>query len=161
MSEIKEAVMLFRSELESIEIEDLKVFAQNALSLTSDSFYKDASTVAHTKKTFKIVKALLEQEGTKGALKDVMLVATLLQDICENDLPDNLKHLHPLCVKEFLKDIEDNVQKPVFDGIINIIEGHEAEKSPSTQLDARPGTPGFIIALANKIARMDFITVEL
>jgi|SRR5579875_2275086 len=161
MTEVQKAVLTFRNEIESIESLDIKTFVQNALNLTKPSFYEDEEVVNHTKKVFKIVKEFLDTEGTKGALRDLMLVAVLLSDIALNELPENLKHLHPLVAKDYFKEIQSDLQKPVIEGIIDIIESHEGSNAPTKALDPRPGQPGFIIALANKIARFDFVDVHL
>jgi hypothetical protein len=159
MAEIKEAVLVFREEIEEIVSEDLKVFLQNALSLTKESFYKNKETVTHTKNVFKIVNQLLKEEGTQGMLRDIILTAVVLSDIALNELPDDLKHLHPVAAETILRELKNDLAKPVYDGLLNIIEGHEGEKSPSASLEPKPGQPGFIVALANKIARFDFVTI--
>lgn len=161
MTELKPAVILFRGELESLETEELSNFAHNALSLAKPAFYEDEDVITHTKKVFRVCKQLLKDAGTTGAFRDGMLIAVLLQDIAKSELSYDMDALHPVAVKPFIESIRGGLNKQIFDAIISMIEGHEAEHSPAAALEPKGGTPGYLIALANKIARMDFVTIEV
>jgi hypothetical protein len=163
MSNIHPAVLVFRNELEQIESPDVRTFTQNVLSETSETFHSNDETVMHVKKTFKILAAFLEKDHTKGMLRDIMLASVLLQDICVNSLEDKLKYLHPLVAIDFVKQagMQNDLPAPVMDGLFAMIESHEWDESPSKTLEPKPGTPNFLVALANRVARFDFITVEI
>lgn len=161
MTELKPAVLLFRKELEVLETDELKNFAHNALSLAKPGFYENEYVITHTQKVFRICKQLLDDAGTMGSLKDGMLIAVLLMDIAKSELSHEMDSLHPVAVKPFLESVRGSLNKQIFDAIINMIEGHEAENSPAPSLEPKGGTPGYLIALANKIVRMGCVSVEI
>jgi hypothetical protein len=161
MADLNQAVMAFRDELNKIESEDVKVFVVKALELASSAFSEDESVITHVKKVYRIVDSLLDKEGTRGMLRDMMLGAVLLCDLTVNDAPEPLQYLHPVTVDHLLQDIKNDIHKGMYDGFLSMIEGHEGNDSPSAQLDPKAGTPQYVIALANKIARFDFVTIEI
>lgn len=158
-----EAVLVFREEIEQLNNEDVKVFAQNAMALTAASFYEDFDTVSHVKKVFKLLRTHIDAESvpTNNMLRDIMLASVLLQDTMINQLPDDMKHLHPLMVKKLIEPIQDGLQKPIVDGLLSMIESHEGEASPAGALIPKPGSPNFLTALYNSIARFECVEVKL
>jgi hypothetical protein len=158
---VKEAVMIFRPELDLIISTDINAFAENMLSTAPEAFYQDEKLVTHVKKVFKLVNEMLVREGTGGPYRDMMLTAVLFSDMTLNSMPDDLKHLHPITISSIIREHGKELHSQVIDALIQMIEGHEGSRSPSRQLEPKMGQPGFIIALANQIARYEFVEINL
>ncbi len=151
----------FRRELDMIKDENFKVFARNALMKAKPSFTDDDELITYTRKVFKVLNELLSMRGVNGAVKDAMLIAVLLSDLCLNEMPEGLEDLHPMAVRGFLKVVAEYVQASVFDSIMRAVESHEGENSPSDLLKPRPGTAEYEIAHAHAIVKMECITVDV
>jgi len=162
MTEVKEALMIFRPELEGIVQADIKAFTENMLAAAPAVFYQNKETVSHTKRVFKLVNELLNREGTGGPYRDMMLTAVLLSDISENSLPEDLRYIHPLAAAKTIRDLgKDMINGQMLDALAQMIESHEGPSSPSKRMEPPMGTPGFVIALANQIVRFEFISIEV
>ncbi len=155
-----QAVIIFKDELDHMKTEEIRNFVHNAFSMAKPGFYENEEIVNHTKAVYRICKELLSESGTSGGLADGMLASVLLQDIAITELSSNLYSLHPVAVRPFLEPIKSGLNPDIFKAIINMIEGHESQYSPSYLLEPKPGTPAFIIAFANKFARMPFVTIK-
>lgn len=153
---VNEGLLKFRREIEAIENADIKMFVQNALSMTNPQFFEDEHLVRLTKKVFKIVKHFLDVDEVKEPYRDSFLAACLLNDICYYDVPENLRSLHPQAVREYLKELKPEISSGIWEGIIGLVEGHENNDSSSI-LSSKLNP----MAIAYHLAQVDFIEVHL
>jgi hypothetical protein len=160
-STISSTVLAFREELEVIESADLKTFLMNSLAMAPASYGEDALLIDYTKRVFKLTKEIVETEGLKGMLKDMMLGSILLADMMENEMPEAMKELHSFAVATHLKELKNDLSKAVWDGMMNLIEQHEGHLVTTASVEPKPGQPGYIIALAHRIARFNFVAIKL
>lgn len=161
MTQVNEAALIFRNELESMETEEIRNFASNALGLAGEEFAANEADIIHTKKVFRVCDQLLKDTGTAGAFRDGMLTAVLIMDIAKHKMPEGFDKLHPVAIGPMLESVKSCINPEIYKGILSMAEGHEAEHSPTLAMEPKPGSPAYLIALANKIVRMDFVNIEV
>jgi len=154
------AVEIFEYEIQQFQNEDFKAFVHNALVDSPKSFYEDEKVVQHTKKTFFLVDEMLKADEVQGTIRDTILAGTLLSDIAINEMPNHMKNLHPFAGRVYLDKAKKDIQINLFEGVCRIIEAHEGDQTPSTVLKPKPGTPEHLVALANRIARLETIEIK-
>lgn len=154
---VTEVIMRYRTELEEIKSEDIRTFVSNALQKASHAFQSNEKQHAYIKRVIRLLNALMEQEGTTGAYRDMIIASVLLCDITKYDLPADLQYLHPLTVRTFLDDYKQDLHHQLFDALMTLIETHEGIELPVKGVRPQQGTPGYIVALAHQICKMDFI----
>ncbi|GAK42096.1 hypothetical protein TCA2_4588 [Paenibacillus sp. TCA20] len=157
MSEVKPAVLIFKEELEQFNDPEIQSFTQNALSMAPESFYNDEELVTYTKNVYRILMGFLGEESKIRGLADAFRAGALLQDLCFNETGDAYRRIHPVMVRTFLAPLKKDLQTNIFDAILGMVESHEADQSPSPLLEPKPTNSAFLLAMANKVARFNFI----
>jgi hypothetical protein len=156
-------ILNYQSVLDEIKGEDIKMFVKNCLNAATDNFKKDEKICQHVRKTCKLLNEMLAMESPNGekatTTKDLIITSVILSDITINDLPKELKHLHPLTVKSFIEQFRGDMNSGLIEVLVQTIEGHEGANSPSKLLVPRPGTIEFTVALAHQISRLECVEI--
>ncbi|WP_067923630.1 hypothetical protein [Alicyclobacillus shizuokensis] len=156
-----EKKLMFRSEIESVETTEIREFLMEAIEKAPDSFFEDEELVSKAKKAFRVVQHLLDEEKTKGGVRDIILAGTLLCDTLYNEMPEPFKALHPCAPRIYFADLKHEVHQAIWDGIFQIIESHEHDVNTSPLLEAKAGTPGYFVFLAYSFMKPDFVNVTI
>jgi hypothetical protein len=164
METTKQNVILnYQSVLDEIKGEDIKMFVMNCLNAASDNFKNDEKICEHVKKTCKLLNQMLAMENPNGekaiATKDLIMTSVILSDITINDLPKELKYLHPLTVRNFLDKFKGDMNSGLVEVLLMTIEGHEGVNSPSKLIAPKPGTIEYTVALAHQISRLECVEI--
>lgn len=156
------ALDYFKRELEQIENADLQVFFYNALAVAPESFHKDEELQKYTKTAFYILRGFLTQRNVTGAVRDALLGTTLLCDIMYNEFEDDMKPLHTVAVRTYLKnkDCDKDINIGLWENIMRAVESHNGDKGASPILDAKPGTAEYEVAQAFSVARMGYVKLD-
>lgn len=160
-TELKPAVLEMKDQIEEIKTPEIKNFVVNALSMAPESFYQDQELLSHTKKTYAVLMGLLGEEAGAPGLADAFRAAVLLQDLCHNETGDQYRRIHPIMVRTLLQPIRKDLSGPIFDTILGMVEGHEADESPSPLLEPKPTNTAFLLAFANKFVRLSCVQVNV
>lgn len=155
----EEIAGLFKRELETLsESADIQEFAKKVLKASPASFWTDEAAVLHVKKTFAIVKGMMDIDKVNSPIREVFLGATLLQDICVNEemSPGTHNLLAIVELEKFKADLNNNY----YSAILKIINAHEgAVQIAGTEPKA--GGPDHLVATANTVARIPSLSISL
>lgn len=158
---VKEAVLkIFKNEIDELkEAADVQAFVTKAfMQVTPASFWMSKNAVEHTKKTFAILKGMLDQDQVNAPIREVFLASALLSDICvENEKAEGTHNLLAICALERIK---DDLNPNYYSAIVKIINSHEG-KVQIAGTEPKAGGPDHLVATANSIARIPFISINV
>ena len=156
------ALTYFEKEMNFLQDESLKTFFHNALVAAPVSFHNDEDAMLVVKKAYHILRGFLDARDIKGVLRDAMLGTVLLCDIMVNEFEEDMRPLHTVAVRNYLKShgVDNGIQRQIWENIMRAVESHEGEKGASPILDAKPGTAEFELLQAFNVARLPYINLD-
>lgn len=159
MKNVKEEVLsIFKKEIAELkEAADVQAFVTKAfMEVTPASFWMNKDAVAHTKKTFAILKGILDQDSVNAPIREVFLASVLLSDIFVAE--EKTAGTHNLLAICALEKIKEDLNPNYYTAMVKIINSHEG-KVQITGTEPKAGGPDHLVATANTIARIPFISI--
>ena len=149
---------IFKLELEALsEAADVQAFVKKALELSPSSFWNDEEAVTHTKKTFAILKGMLDQDKVNAPIREVFLAGALLSDICVNE--EVAAGTHNLLAIVELERIKEDINPNFYSAIVKIVNAHEGTVQIQGT-EPKAGGPDHLVATANSIARIPSLSIS-
>ena len=149
---------IFENEIAALsEAADVQEFVRKVLFNSPASFWLSEEAVEHTKKTFHILKGMLDMDQVNAPIREVFLAASLLSDICVNE--EIAEGTHNLLAIIELEKHKEDINPNYYSAMVKIINTHEGVVQIQGT-EPKPGGPDHLVATANTVARIPSLSIS-